>query len=493
MTHHCLAFDRASVRRTDTDGRLHVATSHISIEQVADYLGREIPQWHELGLNPTKVYKLYRSGEELEKGASTFNNIPVLCDHVPVTAENPRPDLVVGSTGTDAVFKSPYLDNSLVVWDADAIELIDNGEQKELSAAYRYRAVMEPGTFKGQPFDGRMVDLKANHVALVAAGRAGPTVVVGDSLPQELQAMTKKALPSRMAILARGALLALVPQMAADAKPDFNKTLTGVSAATWKQDKARIAAILKPMMAQDADVGTLHKLLDGLDGEAKAGDDMTAAAPTATPPGADPAAPAGDPPDDGKPASVDGKLDALDAADPCADLMAMLQGKLSPEDMAAFEAKLRAAIAPAAAPAADADPAGPPPTPGTPANPATSNEDSMITKPAMDAALARVRKDAVADGQRIAREITEAERFVKPWVGELVAMDSASEVYKAALEELGVTVDAGWTVSAMRAILSGHAKPGQEQHTGQRVVVAMDGKSEVAKTFPNLSRIAIRG
>jgi hypothetical protein len=180
-----LAFDKASVRTFDVDGRLHVEITNISKATVNGYLGSEIPGSEDLGLDPRKIYQLLRDPEELEAAAATFNNLPILTKHVPVTAANHQPDLVVGSTGTDAVFEDPFLKNSLVIWAEDAIEGVENGEQRELSCAYRYTPVMEPGTYKGARFDGRMTALVGNHIALVATGRAGPDVVVGDSEPLE--------------------------------------------------------------------------------------------------------------------------------------------------------------------------------------------------------------------------------------------------------------------------------------------------------------------
>jgi len=72
---HGLAFDRASVRTYDRDGRLHVEISNISKAAVNPYTGREIPDYKALGLDPDKVYKLLRDPDELAKAAPTFNNI----------------------------------------------------------------------------------------------------------------------------------------------------------------------------------------------------------------------------------------------------------------------------------------------------------------------------------------------------------------------------------------------------------------------------------
>ena len=459
-----IAFDRASVRTIDVDGRLHVATSHLTMEQVADYIGSEIPGWQELGLDPHRVYSLYRPAAEIEKAASSFNKIPVLSQHVPVTADNPRPELVMGTTGEQAEFHAPYLDNSLVIWSQEGIDLIESGRAKQLSCAYRYTPVLKRGTFNGQPYDIVMTDLKANHVALVATGRAGPTVVVGDSLPKEL--LMKKSPPSRTAILARGALLALSPIMATDSKPVIDRALAGVTAANWTERKPKILAALKPKMATDADVGTLHKLLDGLDGEAKDEEDM----------------PQGDPGDGGDPNAT---LDAVDA-DPCADILAMLQGKLAPEDMAAVEAKLRAALAP---PAKDGEePAGPiQHTPGTPAAPGTG-PGNLVTKTAMDAALKRQADELRAQGKATAAAL----QFVRPWVGELLAQDSAIEVYRSALRVLGVTPADDWTEGACKALIQAKPKAGQVQ---PRAHVAMDtAQTETVTTkFPHLARIKVAG
>lgn len=177
-----LAYDRASVRSLDENGRLHVEKSHISKSTVNPYFGKEIPGYEKLGLEPDKKYYLLRHPDELAKAVKTFNNIPILKKHVPVTADAPRQDLIIGSTGTDAEFNHPYLDNSLVFWTKPEIDEIESNKKKQLSCAYSYDPIMEPGVFEGMPFDGIMTNLKGNHLALVEEGRAGPDVVVGDSM-----------------------------------------------------------------------------------------------------------------------------------------------------------------------------------------------------------------------------------------------------------------------------------------------------------------------
>ena len=258
MPPEALAFDRATVRTIDKDGRLHVEITPISKANVCPYYGREIPGAESLGLEPDRIYQLLRDPGELAKAAGTFNNIPLLNKHVPVSADDPQKDAIVGSTGTDASYDAPYLKNSLVVWDASAIAGIRTGEQRELSSAYRYVPDMTPGVFEGVPYDGRMTEIVGNHVALVPVGRAGADVLVSDQLPEDMNPMKQK---HRAAV--RAALVATVaPMLAQDsaiadlralanAAKTVNKLAQDAAAKfpEAKIDAEHLASVLK--LAQD--------------------------------------------------------------------------------------------------------------------------------------------------------------------------------------------------------------------------------------------------
>lgn len=248
-----MAMDRApSTRMRDTNGFLHVEVSNISKANVCPYYGREIPDWQALGLDPARVYQLYRDPEELARAAPTFNRLPLLSKHLPVLPEELPDDLIIGSTGGDAEFEAPFLKNSLVVWCGAHQQGIDTGRKRELSCGYRYRADMTPGQCAGIHYDGVMRDIVGNHVAIVIEGRAGPDVLVGDE--------TMK-LMSRTALMISGAVTALVrPKLAADAKVDLTDALKGVNAKTFAMDGApaalatKIEALVKPHLAADQTV-----------------------------------------------------------------------------------------------------------------------------------------------------------------------------------------------------------------------------------------------
>lgn len=260
MNINILAFDRASARTIDADGRLHVAVTHISKANVCPYAGKEIPGWQELGLDPERIYNLYRDPEELAKGASTFNNLPVLRRHIAVSADEPQKEDVVGSIGSDVAFNAPYLDASICIWDSEAIAAIESGQLEQLSSAYRYTPVMEAGESPdGEAFDGRMTNIMGNHLALVEVGRAGPDVVVADSNPfatkQETPAMKKTALGRALV----AALSAASPKIAQDsALPEL---VGGAKKAGF--DKAKVKTALCAMDA-DMDAERLDEIIDAI-------------------------------------------------------------------------------------------------------------------------------------------------------------------------------------------------------------------------------------
>lgn len=180
-----LVYDRSpvdSVRTVDDNGYLHVGISNITKEQVAPYMGSEIPGFEKLGLKPDEIYNVYRPASELSKPATveSLNGIPVLLKHAEDSAEAPASNRV-GSTGTDAKWEPPYLTNSLHIQDADAIRRINDGTMREISMGYFYTPVLRHGEFEGEPYDVVMTDISCNHVALVEEGRAGHDVSVKDS------------------------------------------------------------------------------------------------------------------------------------------------------------------------------------------------------------------------------------------------------------------------------------------------------------------------
>lgn len=380
-----LAFDRASVRTIDANGRLQISRTNISKANVNAYYGREIPRSEELGLEPNKLYRLWRHPDELRKAAKTFNNIPVLSKHIPDFPTDPPNEFRVGVTHSNAEFDGTYLTVGMSIWDNSAIAGIESGEQRELSASYKYVADMTPGvTPDGEPYDGVMRDIFGNHEALVPDGRAGPDVLVADSLPPELNHMRKHKV-------------------------------------------AAIRATLKPLLAQDVDLeAEVRKALLALD-EAEKEDEKENK-------------PADDEDDDEK----DKKKTADD------------------EDDEEDKDKKKTAE--------DED----------------DEEDDKVSKTAMDSAIRLAADSATKKAAENFRKIREAEQVVRPLIGDVVAMDSAEDVYRTALEQSGVDI-ADVHPSAYPAMV----KMAISQKENSRPVIAQDSASvsEFEKAFPTAGKL----
>ena len=475
MTETLLALDRASVRKSDADGHMHVSLTPISKANVCGYLGREIPGFKELGLAADKVYKLYRHPDELEKAADSFNGKPLLFGHNPVSAAAHDHDRTVGAVH-GAVYKHPFLMAALDVWPSKAIDAIESGEHEELSSAYAYDPDMTPGkTPEGERFDGVMRNIRGNHVAMVKEGRAGSDVRVHDSALSRMKdhfPMPKTAVLSRTADVARGALMAYAkPRLAQDAKIDLQSILKGVTAKNLKAKAPAIAkafdAAVRPKLGQDSDMdqADVQAVVEEVAELMKSESDDIAAAVT-----------------DPDPASTP---DGEDAPDMDA-LMSFLEGKLSDEDMA----KVKSMCGKKDDDAEDRRKKGIPAAPS--AQDDKKDKPDMVNKTAMDAAIAQARKDAASDAMRAATAIREAERFVRPFVGEIaMACDSAEAVHRAALDIMKVKHE-GKHPDALADLVEVHGQALKAKSEPRRF--AQDAATTGApvydiKSFPNSSRL----
>lgn len=258
-----LAFDRASRRRLDDNGYLHVSQTHLTKEQVAPYWGKEIPGYGEHGLDPDKIYYAYRSGEELEKAKGTFNGMPLLILHKQDSADAPLKELRVGSIGTTPQWDAPYLDNALTVTDKAAIDQIMDDTLKEISCGYFFEPDFTPGFFNGVHYDFVMRNIRGNHVALVKEGRAGPDVYVHDGMPSTLKKVQSMQLNKKQVAAFATLATYLKPRLATDAAPADLAKLIGSYKKPGTLAKA-VARQYGSKLAQDMeiDAGELAELME---------------------------------------------------------------------------------------------------------------------------------------------------------------------------------------------------------------------------------------
>ena len=219
-----IAMDK-SERQRDLNGHLIVNRTVITKAAVNPYLGASIPQHKELGLDPSKTYNLLRDPEELRKALPTFKAIPLMIRHVPIDANNPETESVIGAIGSDFEMDSDGRVWSLIrVTTQEGIDYIESKQLGELSAGYAYDADMTSGTWNGQQYDGIMRNIHGNHVAIVERGRIGSDAIIADSI--EGQLMAKKI------VMAKGELAKLQKQLGMDSAEDVKKAILAVHASS---------------------------------------------------------------------------------------------------------------------------------------------------------------------------------------------------------------------------------------------------------------------
>lgn len=417
-TSDSVAMDRATVRSKDADGHMRVGRTPITRAVVSPYLGREIPNWQGHGLEPERVYQVYRDADELMKGAKSFEGKPVLSDHIASSADNHPKLATVGAIGAPVEMVGDTLYAPLTIWDQSAIDEIESEEKRNLSCSYRYQYDPTPGTApNGMPFDGSMKAIAGNHVALVIEPRV-PGSMVADNMPAGLAATNPNS-----GIPVGGA-------KRAPAHDDEPKETAMSKANDRARDEGLMERVKGSLSAED------YKALDEMLTAGKANDEEK---------------------DDDKKASDETAQEKKDN-----ESEAMRIKEREKAEKADDKAKDEE----------DDDDAA---------------DDESVSKEAMDAAL----KTAIDGERKHQAAIRDAERFVRPWVGDLaVAFDSAADVYKAAIEANGRSVK-DVHPSAYRTILEMIPKPGQNRQQPTRLAMDAAKSNGFAERFPETGRIGI--
>ena len=119
----------------------------------------------------------YRPEDEVSNPDSlaSFGMKAVTLNHPKVLLDSKTTKLhQVGHAGSHVRFSDGFVEVALVITDQNAIDAIQRGDAQEVSAGYRVDYDPTPGvTPNGESYDGIQRNIKVNHIALVARGRAG--------------------------------------------------------------------------------------------------------------------------------------------------------------------------------------------------------------------------------------------------------------------------------------------------------------------------------
>ncbi|MGK9245521.1 DUF2213 domain-containing protein, partial [Inquilinus limosus] len=164
-------------RRTTQDGYL-VAAARIARTGVQTYGGAE------MGRPELASVRVWRPEEEVfaADAMASMAHRPVTLDHPaePVTAANWKAH-AVGQVGGEVARDGDYLRVPLVLMDRAAIDAVTAGK-RQLSVGYSAEIDWTPGTTPaGEPYDAVQRRIRANHLAVVDAARAGPACRIGDA------------------------------------------------------------------------------------------------------------------------------------------------------------------------------------------------------------------------------------------------------------------------------------------------------------------------
>jgi hypothetical protein len=173
-----IRFDRGELKKPKrtTAGFLR-ADAYVTRVGVFNYLNADGTVRRELR-HPDEVF----DAASLE----TLHLIPVTREHpVELVTDSNAKGLAVGTTGTDAEKSGRFVRSSLQVTDGETIADIESRDKSDLSCGYECDKDLTPGVTKGIAGvrDGLKYDLvqrniRYNHVAATARGRAGPEVSI---------------------------------------------------------------------------------------------------------------------------------------------------------------------------------------------------------------------------------------------------------------------------------------------------------------------------
>ncbi len=183
-----------------------------------DYLGSELPPGiqEEYSLDPQRVYKVYRSMDEVFSPATiaSFEGKPFTDNHPSemVTTQNVRmysKGHIQNVRKGDGEFKNMLVADIICTDEVTANEIKEK-RKREVSCGYDY--VMKKG-----PKGFEQTQIRGNHLALVESGRAGQKAAIQDNMPD---AIIKQKKEGEKNIMKKNIFYKMFAAFAKDADPE---------------------------------------------------------------------------------------------------------------------------------------------------------------------------------------------------------------------------------------------------------------------------------
>ena len=172
-----IADANTSKREKDANGYLIVKDNPIAKAGVFDYLLSEV--FSQVKEEEDRIVKVCRTFADLDKKKELFKGKPIKHDHFWVGKEG-ETQTADGAIYGDVRADEPYLKADLIIYNAELIEKIENGEVVELSPAYEADIVDKGGSYNGESFEYEQKLKAVNHLAVVETGRSGNDLKIYD-------------------------------------------------------------------------------------------------------------------------------------------------------------------------------------------------------------------------------------------------------------------------------------------------------------------------
>lgn len=189
----------------------------------------------ELGKPEIPTITVYRPESAVfdEAAMASFAHKPITDDHPPeaVTAQNWK-TYSIGHSGGEVMRDGHFIKVPMLVADQASIQSIQAGK-REISAGYDADIEFRDGlTPEGEPYQAVITKIRADHIAVVDRGRAGPECRIGDSKPTPPNNRTE--IPLKV-ILIDGLSVEFTPQ-GAEAVEKLQKQLGDTRSALQAKD-----------------------------------------------------------------------------------------------------------------------------------------------------------------------------------------------------------------------------------------------------------------
>lgn len=156
--------------------------------------GIQVYRGSELGRPDLETVRVLRPDSEVfsEQSLRSYAHKPVTNDHpaTPVTADNWR-KFAVGQVGGEILRDKEFVRVPVMLMDRETVKDYEAGK-KQLSLGYLADVEWKSGVHDGVEYDAVQRNIRANHLAVVAAARGGPHLVIGDDNKET--EMTEKTL-----------------------------------------------------------------------------------------------------------------------------------------------------------------------------------------------------------------------------------------------------------------------------------------------------------